>query len=105
MKISLRPTLKQDEAYRKIFDDHTTELLFGGAAGPGKSWLLCEWETVQCVRYPGVRYLLGREELKQLKATTLITLFKVFKHHGLKVGTHCVYNAQSGVVKFWNCSE
>src|SRR3990167_680323 len=105
MDITINPTRKQHEAYQFINDEITTELLFGGAAGPGKSWLICEWLMTQCLRFPMSRFLLGRNELKQLKATTLNTLFKVFRHHGLKKDVHWNYNGQAGIITFHNGSE
>lgn len=104
MQIQLTPTKKQHEAYRVLFNKETKELLFGGAAGGAKSWLLAEYLTTQALRYPGTRWLMGRKELKQLKATTLNTFFKVCKHHNISQDLYS-YNSQSGVIKFANESE
>lgn len=105
MKLEINLTKKQGEAWQVINDTSTTELLFGGSAGSGKSVLICEWQIEQCVRFPGVRFLLAREELKQLKATTLVTLFECFRNHKLKKDSHWNYNSQTGVITFYNESE
>lgn len=45
-----------------------------------------------CVKYPGSRWLMGREELKRLKQSTLLTLLKVMRDHGLRAGVDYRYN-------------
>lgn len=90
----------------KILEDHkTTELLYGGAAGGGKTYLGCAWIGLGCLRYPGSRWGMGRAVLKHLKASTLLIFFDVMKEWGLKSGLDYNYNAQEGTVKFWNGSE
>lgn len=104
IKIRLKPSLKQYQAYEILEDQITLALVYGGGAGGGKSWLLCEWVMKQALAYPETKYFLAREKLIILKKTTLITLFKVCKYHGLKKGVHYGYNAQMGVVTFSNGS-
>ena len=103
-KVQLKPSLKQYQAYQILEDKETLALVYGGGAGGGKSWLLCEWIMKQAVAYPETKYFLAREKLIVLKKTTLITFFKVCKFHGLKKGLHYGYNSQLGVISFWNGS-
>jgi hypothetical protein len=56
-----------------------SEVLYGGGAGGGKSILGCVWPTVQAMRYPGTRWVIGRNVLKTLKETTLISFFFIAK--------------------------
>ena len=86
-------------------DDKTNIVLYGGSAGAGKSWLGCLWVTTLCLKYNGIRCLIGRTVLQQLKLTTLNTLFEVLQQMGLKSGEHYVYNGQSNVITFNNKSE
>ena len=104
LTINLHPTPKQDQAWSYLNDQLTTELLYGGAAGGGKSRLLCEWEASSAIRYPGSRWLLGRAVLKSLKESTLLTLFEVLSDWQLKPNQHYRYNQQDNTITFWNGS-
>ena len=52
-------------------------LLFGGAAGGGKSWLGCYWLLLMCSKFPGVRYFIGRNNLTDSRESVLVTFDKV----------------------------
>lgn len=97
---------KQKIAVKNLFNvNGVNEVLYGGAAGAGKSWLGCVFIIVMCVKYKGTRYLIGRSKLKHLKQTTLRTLFEVLKTFNLQDGKHWTYNDQKGEMSFWNGSE
>lgn len=53
------------------------QVLYGGGAGGGKSFLGCLWLISMCTTYPGTRWLMGRSKLKTLKETTVNTFFDV----------------------------
>lgn len=93
------------EAWAILNDGTTTELFFGGAAGPGKSYLGCAWLLVNCLRYPGSRWLMGRAHLKNLKESTLLTFFQVCKDWGIKKDEHFTYGSMESVLRFFNGSE
>lgn len=105
MQIDIKLTKKQGQAWKLLMDDKTNEVLYGGSAGAGKSWLGCLWITTLCLKYEGIRCLIGRTVLQQLKLTTLNTLFETLGSMGLKSGEHYVYNGQSNVITFQNKSE
>ena len=105
MDINIDLTKKQSQAWKLLMDDKTNIVLYGGSAGAGKSWLGCLWVTTLCLKYNGIRCLIGRTVLQQLKLTTLNTLFEVLQQMGLKSGEHYVYNGQSNVITFNNKSE
>jgi len=105
MEINIDLTKKQSQAWKLLMDDKTNIVLYGGSAGAGKSWLGCLWVTTLCLKYNGIRCLIGRTVLQQLKLTTLNTLFEVLQQMGLKSGEHYVYNGQSNVITFNNKSE
>ena len=88
LKIEWIPTEKQFEAYQILTDKIHTEILYGGAAGGGKTYLACSWAIILCIQYPGIRGLMGRAKLKALKQSTLLTFFDVCKEWGLESGKH-----------------
>lgn len=81
-------TKKQTLALDLLEDKVTTEVLYGGAAGGGKSALGCLWQIQQRVMFKGTRGLIGRAEMRSLKETTLQTFFWVADQQGLKLGKH-----------------
>ena len=111
MKIqpTIRPTLKQDQAYSKLLDEKTKYVLFGGGAGGGKSWLGCEWLFTCCFNYPESRWFIGREELKRLRDSTFLTFYKVTKHllDPYKVNSKELfkYNGSDHYFEFFNGSR
>jgi phage terminase large subunit len=94
---------KQENAVYFLKDSQTKELVYGGAAGGGKSALGVLWLIEQCQIYPGTRWLMGRSKLKALKETTLNTFFELTTK--LKISTQFNYNAQSGIIYWKNGSE
>lgn len=105
MSIDIKLTKKQSIAWEILTDSTTNEMLYGGSAGGGKSFIGCLWVTVCCLKNEGVRYLIGRTVLTQLRLTTLNTLFETFQRMSLISGNHYTYNAQSNVITFKNGSE
>ena len=104
MEISLSPSEKQYEAYEKLNDTTTKEVLYGGSAGGGKSWLGCEWLIINCLRYPNTKWFIGREELKRLRSSTFQTLLKVRQFHGMPQD-YWRYQGQDNFVEFPNGSR
>ena len=105
MDISPNFTPKQELAIEYLFDNDTREVLFGGAAGGGKSYLGCCWLLIMALKFPGTRYLMGRAKLDSLKKTTLNTFLEVCQQWGLKANKHYTFNGSSNIVTFFNKSE
>ena len=90
---------KQENAVYYLKDKVTKEIIYGGAAGGGKSALGCLWLIEQCQNYPGTRWLMGRSKLKNLKETTLNTFFELSSI--LQISNQYNYNAQEHII-YWN---
>lgn len=80
---TIKPTKKQYEAWQKWLDPNTLYVLFGGAAGGGKTWFICEKQITQAYQYPGIKMFIARKQLKRLMASTFITFNKVCTFHGI----------------------
>lgn len=74
MDINLTLTQKQ-----KIFSDATeTEVLFGGAAGGGKSFGQTADALIYALKYPGIRQLILRRTFPELTRSIVNTSFELF---------------------------
>lgn len=104
MEITLRPTLKQHEAYQALLNNEIDEVYLGGGAGGGKSWWICESRLVNAIRFPGYKSFIGREELKRLMQSTYITWSKVSAFHKIPEGTWKL-NGQYNYIEFTNGSR
>jgi len=94
---------KQQHAIWYLKDNITEELLYGGAAGGGKSALGCLWLMEMCQKYPGSRWLMGRSKLKTLKETTLNTFFELATM--LKLSPQFHYKPTENIIHWKNGSQ
>lgn len=98
----MRLNQKQSLALDYLEDSETTELLYGGGAGGGKSILGCYWLMKMALRYDESRFVMGRANMKTLKETTYLSFLKVAKMQGLQADVHfLVTSAQHK--EFPNC--
>lgn len=102
-KLTFKPYKKQYEALTLLRDDVTNEVLYWGWARWAKSYLGCAWCIINAYSMPGSAWLIWRNELKRLKATTLITFFEVSKDMWLTPKDY-TYNAQDSIISFPNGS-
>jgi len=105
LEINPEFTKTQKECLRYLFDNKTKEVLFGGAAGGGKSWVGVSYLILMALQYPKTRYLMGRSKLDALKKTTLNTFFEVCTAWNLKAVDNYTFNGSSNVITFYNGSE
>ena len=82
----MKLNLKQTKALDYLEDSESTEVLFGGGAGGGKSILGAYFLAKMALKYPESRWVMGRASMKTLKETTYISFLKVAKIQGLKIG-------------------
>jgi phage terminase large subunit len=95
--------IKQEHATYYLNDEVTEEVLYGGAAGGGKSAFGVLWLIQNCQKYPKTRWLMGRSKLKSLKETTLNTFFEITSQ--LKLSNQFKFNASSNIITWNNGSE
>jgi phage terminase large subunit len=100
--IKIKPTPKQHEAWEALKSYHN--IFFGGGAGGGKSWWLCESRLVNCYLYPGYKSFIAREELKRLMASTYLTWCKVCQYHNIPK-EEWTLNGQYAYIEFKNGSR
>ncbi len=81
------------------------EVDFGGAAGGGKSWLVCLWMLLQCRRYAGIRIGLGRKEGLRLRQTTVVTLLREVHPIMGVTNDEYTYQDQKGIIQYKNGSQ
>jgi len=104
-EINAEFTKTQKECLKYLFDTKTKEVLFGGAAGGGKSWVGVSYLILMALQYPKTRYLMGRSKLDALKKTTLNTFFEVCTLWNLKANNDYNFNGSSNIITFYNGSE
>ena len=74
---------KQKLALEYLRDDKINYLIYGGAAGGAKTYLGCMWLYAMCLKYPDTHWFIGREELKRLKESTVLSFYKFMKEYDL----------------------
>lgn len=100
--LTIKPLPKQYEAYQALKDKD--QIFFGGGAGGGKSWWICESRIINAISYPGYKSFIGREELKRLMSSTYLTFVKVANF--LKIPqTEWKLNGQYNYIEFKNGSR
>jgi len=104
MDTTINPSEKQRIALVHLYDQETNFVGYGGSGFSGKSYVLGRWITNMCLQYPGVGYGMARKTLIDLKKTTLLTLFKIFKECNISDGRDYNYNGQLNTIDFSNGS-
>lgn len=95
---SIQVTEKQAVTWEFLNDKVTTEILYGGAAGGGKTLLGCLYGIYMSMHFKDIRGCMAREELKSLKESTLLTFFDVCKVLNLKEDIDYVYYTDSHIL-------
>jgi hypothetical protein len=99
-KVVFEPHPKQREFIEAVFSGRYKYLLFGGAAGGGKSFVSLATLILLNRIYPGSKSFVIRESLPTLKRTTIPSFFKLCPRSFIRS-----YNQTDQVVKFRNGSS
>jgi hypothetical protein len=102
--LTIKPTLKQHEAYEALRNPLVDTLFMGGGAGGGKSWFICEKSLINALRFPGYKTFIARQELTRLMQSTYLTFVKVCNHHGVPQSSWKL-NGQYHFIEFSNGSR
>lgn len=104
-EITINPKQKQALQILTDHNNNITELLYGGGAGGGKSYLGCIWLTQSSITYPGSRWFLSREVNKDIRESSLLTLLEVMgKIFGMTSGVDFKYRIIDSRVEMANGS-
>lgn len=80
--------------------DIPENILMGGAAGGGKSYLGSAWLISSCIRYPNILMVVARLTLKDLRATTWTTILRILGLWGFIEDENYHINNQYGYIDF-----
>lgn len=100
-------TKKQIKALDYLTDNKTKFIGYGGAAGGGKSWIGCVWLALMCESLPNSKWFIGRDSLKDTRASVLFTFRKVARAYNITgwryVDNHIIFECGS-VIEFIDLS-
>ena len=95
---------KQKECGSRWKDDHTTEIVYGGAKGGAKSYTGASLIFGDALIYPGTHYFIARDSLSDLRKYTIPTIHEVFGHWGLHQ-KYFSFNGQDNYFTLYNGSK
>nr|WP_298659786.1 phage terminase large subunit [uncultured Flavobacterium sp.] len=95
---------KQKEAARYWIDSETSEIIYGGSKGSGKSYLGCKLIFADALIYPETHYFIARKALNDLRKFTIPSVHEVFADW--KLGAeYYKFNGQDNLFTLYNGSK
>ena len=104
MDIDIKLTENQKKAMAALQDAVHTAIGYGGWAWGGKSYLWVIWVWLMCIKYPGVRFALVRDTIKNLKNTTVVSLEKFYNDYNIPEELRWKLSEQKSLITFKNWS-
>lgn len=95
---------KQKDAARFWIDNETSEIIYGGSKGSGKSYLGCKLVFGDALIYPETHYFIARKALNDLRKFTIPSVHEVFADWKLD-GSYYKFNGQDNVFTLYNGSR
>lgn len=88
--------------YLSCENEAVTEVLYGGGARGGKTYLGCLWQIIRRITLPGSIGFICREESVKLRDTTIVTFFEVLS--ALSLTKAVTFNSTRLIAMFANGS-
>jgi phage terminase large subunit len=104
LKFDTHDNEKQKQVARLWCDKVTTDIVYGGSKGSGKSYLGVSLIFGDALIYPETYYFIARKSLTNLRKFTIPSIHEVFKHWGLNE-KYWRYNGQDNYFELYNKSR
>jgi phage terminase large subunit len=95
---------KQKQVARYWIDKETSDIVYGGSKGSGKSYLGCSLIFGDAFLYPETHYFIARKKLNDIRKFTIPSIHEVFSHWGLN-DKYYKYNGQDSIFELYNKSK
>lgn len=95
---------KQKQAARNWLDESTTEIVYGGSKGSGKSYLGVALNFGDALIYPDTHYFIARKKLNDLRKFTIPSIHEVLEHWGVSQ-KYYKFNGQDNLYNLYNGSK
>lgn len=95
---------KQKQVARYWLDATTTDIVYGGSKGSGKSYLGVSLIFGDAFIYPGTHYFIARKSLTNIRKFTIPSIHEVFGHWGITPAMW-KYNGQDNFYELFNKSR
>lgn len=95
---------KQKQVAGHWIDKTTSDIVYGGSKGSGKSYLGCSLIFADALMYGETYYFIARKKLNDLRKYTIPSIFEVFTHWGVN-DKYYRYNGQDNYFQLYNKSR
>jgi len=95
---------KQKDVARLWVNNTTTDIVYGGSKGSGKSYLGVSLIFGDAFIYPGTHYFIARVSLTNIRKFTIPSIYEVFNHWGITTKMW-KYNGQDNFFELHNGSK